>query len=270
MIYKVTTTVETVGEGFALEHFFRDGAGNPAYPTKAMFPIFQPKSSGPWQPLGTGFFLAANGFFATAKHVITDNDGQLIDPLVGVHVIRKDPTPAVRIRQVVNVTLHEWADLAIGFLEDQGIENHAFHLTTRQPKVLDRVLTFAIPRPAAIPLEGGAFELQFAPRLIHGVVEDILPQGRGNFLRGLLFQTGMYVDDGGSGGPVFLEELEGDVFSLNSTALPGEYQYSYHSSVSGILDMVVSDIPLEVDGKRIVREAISVREIAELGLIRIT
>jgi hypothetical protein len=270
MIYNVSTTVETLGEGVELENFFRDGAGNPAYPTKAIFPIFQPKSSGVWQPVGTGFFLASNGFFATAKHVLTDNDGQLIDPLVGVHVIRKAPTPTVRIRHVVNVTLHERADLAIGFLEDVGIENHTFHLTTHPPEVGKSVVTFAIPKPAAVPLEGGSFELQFTPRLIRGAVEEIWPQGRGNYLRGYLFQTGMHFEGGGSGGPVFLDQRDGDVFAVNNTGMAGERPYSFHSSVSEILDMVVSDVDLEVNGKRVFRRAISVAEIAERGLIKIS
>jgi len=268
MIYKVSTRIETLQAGQPFDHEFRDGAGNPANPSECIFPIFQQNDSGLWKPLGTGFFTSQNGFFATAKHVLTDSQGFLLPALVGVQIMPRSETPRNRIRPIINVTLHESADLAVGFLAYQGRDNSAFHLTERLPKKDDTVATFAISRLGVVALEGRSFELQFAPELVYSELEQHWPTGRDRvFLPNNCFQSAMSCEGGNSGGPVFFGE--GDVFAINSTGSQGEQPYSFHSSVTDLLDMKVNEVALAVDGGR-VRKEVSIRELGQLGYVSIT
>lgn len=77
----------------------------------------------------------------------------------------------------------------------------------------------------------------------------------------------MSCEGGNSGGPVFFGE--GDVFAINSTGSQGEQPYSCHSSVTELLDMNVYEVPLAIDVGRI-RDKISIRELGELGYVKIT
>jgi hypothetical protein len=117
-------------------------------------------------------------------------------------------------------------------------------------------------------LEGRKFELQFAPELIYNQLEEHWPTGRDRtFLPNNSFQSGMSIEGGNSGGPVFFGE--GDVFAINSTGSNGEQPYTFHSSVTDLLDMNVHEVALAVDAGRI-RESISIRELGQLGYVKIT
>ena len=264
MIYRVTTTVERLQEGAPLEDLFRDGAGNPANPTWCIFPIFHLTSGGVWKGRGTGFFISSNGFFATAKHNLVEQ-GKLLDRIFGVQIL----PDGNRIRQILNVTVHQTADLAIGFLEFDGTENNAFHLTERLPQKGDVVAAFAISRLAAVSLEAGGTEFQFAPNLLHSELEAHWPDGRDSvLLTNNVFQSGLFTEFGASGGPVFFGD--GDVFAINSSGNDGEPPYSFHSSIAELLDMKVSEVILEIDGNREIKQNISVRELATLGVVKLT
>jgi hypothetical protein len=63
------------GGGRPIEEGFVDGHGMPVDGTSAFFPIIQMRDSGPWTPIGTGFVISNNGLFATAKHVVLDEQG---------------------------------------------------------------------------------------------------------------------------------------------------------------------------------------------------
>lgn len=272
MIYKVSATVETLQKRTTFDDLFRDGAGNPADPSECIFPIFQQNDPGIWKPLGTGFFISPNGLFATAKHVLTDDKGMLRPALVGVQIMPRGERPRNRIRAIINVTLHESADLAVGFLESEGRDNNAFHLTERLPRKGDTIVTVAISRLGVIALEGRSFELQFAPELIYGELEEHWPTGRDRiFLPHNCFQSGISCEGGNSGGPVFFGgDGEGDVFGINSTGSEGEQPYSCHSSVTELLDMNVYEVALALDGGIKFRDKISIRELGELGYVKIT
>lgn len=268
MIYKVSTIVETLEKGIAPDEVFRNGAGKPANPSECIFPIFQPNEAGLWKGLGTGFFISPNGFFASAKHVLADDEGHLLSPLVGVQIMPRGERPQCRIRSITHVTLHESADLAVGFLEFEGRKNSAFQLTERLPKKGDRVATFTISKLGVVALEGRKFELQFAPKIIYSELQEHWPTGRDKtFLPNHSFQSGMFYEGGASGGPVFFGD--GEVFAINSTSSEGETPYSCHSSVTDLLDMKVRQVALEIDGEKI-REEVTIRELAQHGYINIT
>jgi Trypsin-like peptidase domain len=268
MIYKVSATVETLQEGKTFDEVFRNGGGKPANPSECLVPIFQQNDSGLWKGLGTGFFISQNGLFVTAKHNLTDEDGMLLPALVGLQIMPRGKSPQVRIRRIISVTLHESADLAVGFLAYEGRENSAFHLTERLPGKGDTIAAFTISRLAVVALEGRSFQLEFAPELIYSELAEHWPTGRDRtFLPNNCFQSPMSTEGGNSGGPVFFGD--GDVFAAISTGSDAEPPYSFFSSVADLLDMNVHEVALAVDAGRI-RERISIRELGQLGYVKIT
>ena len=143
-----------------------DGNGNPGNVTDGIFPIIQVSSEGPWRPIGTGFFISNNGLFATAKHVVTDSDGNFLASLAGVPLLIREQT--IHIRQVVQMVVHPVADVAVGLLIDPSLVegggpnvNKFFALTERIPEDGAEAVTFAFPKSAVFG-GPGAFRLSFA------------------------------------------------------------------------------------------------------------
>lgn len=273
MKYNVTGQVKTLEEGIPLEQVFSTLDGVPLHPVEATFPILQQTKTLPWKPIGTGFFISTNGLFATAKHVLTDETGQLLEFLIGIQLSRGKQS--FSIREIINVTLHESADVAIGFLLDEPLFetgeqtlNYAFTLTENMPREGDKVFSVAIPGPESFLLEKeGAFELNFVPRLIEGVLEEHFPNGRDRiFLPSHCFRTSMEIDGGASGGPVFYGN--GSAFAINSTGFDG-VPVSHVSSITDLLDLTVRNVVIGMDDGNQVRDEMTIRELAAYKFIRI-
>jgi S1-C subfamily serine protease len=217
---KITGRFSEEGGGRPIEEGFRDGDGGPADGTAAIFPIIQMRDEGPWVPIGTGFFISNNGLFATAKHVVLDERGQLIPALAGVHLLRKENR--VIVREAKKIVVHSRADVAIGFLFDREFAagraqtiNRCFALTRTFPELGSKVVTMAFPK-SELTTDQGNFTLKFATSTLAGTVEAYHPVGRDSvMLPGRCFQTNMDISAGASGGPVAFGE--GCVFGINST-----------------------------------------------------
>ena len=120
--------------------------------------------------------------------------------------------------QKQSVNLHESADLAVGFLAYEGIENSAFHLTERLPRKGDTIAAFTISRLEVVPVERRSFQLEFAPELIYSELEEHWPTGRDRtFLPNNCFQAPMSTEGGNSGG-VYDKQLIVKLTKLNSRA----------------------------------------------------
>ena len=163
---KITGRFSEEGGGRPIEEGFRDGDGGPADGTAAIFPIIQMRDEGPWVPIGTGFFISNNGLFATAKHVVLDERGQLIPALAGVHLLRKENR--VIVREAKKIVVHSRADVAIGFLFDREFAagraqtiNRCFALTRTFPELGSKVVTMAFPK-SELTTDQGNFTLKFA------------------------------------------------------------------------------------------------------------
>jgi len=282
MIYRVTGSVSTLEPGNPLEEAFRDGAGNPAHPIEAIFPIFQAREGELWIPLGTGFFISQNGVFATARHVLTDNYGVLLNSLVGVQIIRLSGRTVVLPRRIIQADLHGKADVAVGMLENplldttgRQILNSAFMLTDKIPAIGNQAVTYAIPQPKAVPGTDRKFELQFVPRLIYGEVQEYFSSGRDQNLPGKCYQTSLELKGGASGGPVFFGD--GRVFSVNSTGFDfpllaenetgDDTPVSYVSSINDIFDLQIKNIRFDVDGK--IRKTATIGEMSHYGYVNL-
>lgn len=94
---------------------FRDHRGNIHEDgTHTIFPIVKQVEGGDIQLIGTGFFIAGNGVFATAKHVlfdVLDDNGQQTFPIGIFHFF---PDDQFIIRPVLRCSHNTVADVAIG------------------------------------------------------------------------------------------------------------------------------------------------------------
>jgi hypothetical protein len=250
-----------------IESAFCDDLGRPADGSMGVFPIISRFNNPPWKPVATGFFIHNNGFFSTAKHVLTDSRGQVLPDLAGVQLLRSENR--VVIREIRSVALHPIADVAVGFLSDTKFDhfgevttNKIFGLTRKIPAVGARVVTFAFPESESVVLENGVFKMAFSTDMAMGEVEEYHENGRDSvLLPGRCYRVGMNVKFGASGGPVAFSH--GYVFGINSTGVDG-MMCGYVSSVLDILDV---QVPRVINDPA--QGSISVLELVQRGIVRL-
>ena len=268
MSWNIQGRIELSPDGTPIEEGFRDGHGKSADGLEAVFPIIRMSDEEPWSPIGTGFFISNNGLFATARHVLMDSStGEPSHGVAGVQLIRRENR--VVIRQIINISSHPHADVAVGVLfnkefEERGEQavNKFFSLTSKTPQRGERVVTIAFPKPLLIPSEG-AFELRFTSCVYEGVIEEEYPHGRDrHMLPGHCFQTTMNLAGGASGGPVTFGD--GSIFGINSSGILGPPPVSFVSSTSDLLELSLNNVRLP-DGQ--IRSEISIDDLVSLGLV---
>lgn len=199
-------------------------SGEPAEPTYAVFSIIKWSPCDGNTPIGTGFFVNAQGCFLTARHVVED----FIDETGGI-------THAVFIMQLTNEGIirpkvlrfyvSRMADIAVGIAAQiekvpTGIEilNPRIQLRYSVPVEGECIHTYAYPKVKKTP--GEIEELHFYPAFFAGVMGKNYPNGRDRVLMpGPCAETAMYVHGGASGGPVF--NAQGEAFAVNSTGFEG-------------------------------------------------
>lgn len=202
----------------------RDGDGNIVDPDVAIFPILKQTTEGLCL-IGTGFFIAENGIFATAKHVlldVIDENGNQTHPIVLIQFLGGSCV----IRPILRCTSHDIADISVGIAAQMNhdtsglpLKNKILRLTPIIPTINEVVCTYAYPKSTI--QHGEIQKLYFYPDFFDGSIEELYPNGRDRILLpGPCVQTNMYIHGGASGGPVF--DPSGKVFDVNSTGFEND------------------------------------------------
>jgi len=221
-----------------------DGNGNTVDPSHTIFPIIKHNNEGLIRLIGTGFFIAENGIFVTAKHVlldVLDEKGIQTDAISLVQLLGG----SYLIRPILRCTSHEIADISVGIAAPttndktgEPLKNKLLKLTPKLGELGARVCTYAYPKSVIKHEEKQ--ELHFYPEYYEGNTETYYPDGRDKvLLPGPCLQTSMHIHGGASGGPVFTEA--GIVCGVNSTGYEND-SLSFITPIETIENLMLSDV----------------------------
>jgi hypothetical protein len=225
-------------------HKFFDLDGTDTCGYQVIFPILKQVAGGSLDLIGTGFFIASMGLFASAKHVLRDcfdEKGNRKYPVCLLHFL---PDDEYLFRHIMWCSSHPTADVAVGLAEPaaDAQSNGVLTLTTSSPGMGETIATYAYPR-TEIQQVGTAEILNFKPAFYEGRVVEFFPNGRDQcLLPRPCYQTSMEIHGGASGGPVVGKS--GRVFALNSTGWDGVSDVSFVSRVEEILHLAIPFIKL--------------------------
>lgn len=236
-------------------------------PNEVVFPILRQEPSKDLHLVGTGFFIAQNGIFVTARHVITsvfDSEGIPRQPLV---ILQFDVGNTYYVRPVHRCTHHSVADVAVGVAwpmhhntSGEPLPNKLLRLSTTPPPIGEVVATYAYPKTTI--LHGTPQEVHVEPTFFEGHLIEAFPNGRDSvFFSGPCFRTSMVIHEGASGGPVVGQD--GRVFGVNSTALEEDF-VSFVSPVSEILNLVIPGVIMPGSSEA---HVVTVRELRDRGFV---
>jgi Trypsin-like peptidase domain len=255
------------GESAPDQFGFTTGTGESVEGGPAIFPIIRHHTDGTVDLLGTGFFIANNGLFVTAKHVLNapfdPRTGQQLFPVSIIHFHEKG---SYFIRPVIRCAFHPVADLTVGVAAQMTRDSDGALLANKS-LVLNvdsiapgaHVTTYAYPRYEKVITQSGIQIFNVMPSFYDGEIVEYLPTGRDRvMLPGPCYRTSIRIHHGASGGPVFSKD--GRVFAINSTGFDGT-EDSYVSSIGGILDLAIDDVVIGGKAPR----SVTIRELAYAG-----
>ncbi|EGQ7967254.1 trypsin-like peptidase domain-containing protein, partial [Vibrio vulnificus] len=198
-----------------------------------IFPIFRLDKSNRYFLVGTGFYIAGDGIFVTAKHVVEE----VVDNGDELKVFHMEGENWV-MRKMAFYTPHPEADIAVGVLErlmfktsGTYLENKYSVISVNKPEINDRLYTYTYPK-TEIKYEEKQ-QINIVPTQYDGLVTDCFPDGRDRvMLPSACYQLAMGIVGGASGGPVF--DASGKVVAINSTS----YENDNITFVSCIQDLM--------------------------------
>ena len=237
-------------------------------PFSVVFPILK-FVDGKRELIGTGFFIARNGMFATAKHVLTDvleENGRNKYPIFLVQFISSNECV---LRPIDKGFLSPSADVAIGISAPMNLDktgqpllSKRVTLATTRPKVNDIVFTYAYPNTTT-EVNGDHQTINFYPRYYEGKIVEYFDKGRDRvLLPSPCFQTSITSHGGASGGPVF--NLNGSVCGINSTGFSGLPGISFISRIEDLFSLVITNV--KIGPETAVRD-VTIDELIRLGHI---
>ena len=229
-----------VGEAVKGLYGAHNASGEPVDPTHAVFPIIKWSERDGTIPIGTGFFVNAQGCFLTARHVVEDFMDENGTVTHAVFIVQLTNDGVIR-RKVQRFYVNRMADIAVGVaaqIEEvpTGIEilNPRIPLRYSLPIVGEHIHTYAYPKVNKTP--GDIEELYFCPAFFAGIMGKSHPEGRDTVLMpGPCAETSMHVHGGASGGPVF--NAQGEAFAVNSTGFGGS-DIAYVTPVSEAIELL--------------------------------
>jgi S1-C subfamily serine protease len=217
--------------------------------SKVIFPIVkQDVVSKKFQLFGTGFFIADQGLFMTAKHVLrgfvekdTDRNPTDIFPLLA-----NNGSP---LRSIKKVFWKNDSDVAVALLDQLNQKNAFLKLSSSVCRKGDFIYTYAFPVSQIEQLGESPGRLPSLD-IFSGILEEEYPQGRDTrMLPNPCWKTNLPIHAGASGGPVFNQE--GKVIGLNNSSLNIDPSCSFISTLDHIMDLKISDIHIPGFDKKI-------------------
>lgn len=214
---------------------------------RVIFPlIFHNVPKEDFRCIGTAFFVNTLGWFITAKHVLYNNQDEVLKTTFGIQTLSDGRQVA---RPVKQLSIHPFADIALGILSDDAYDGHArpvmhelaptFELSLSMLSVQDEICSFNFPNSKKT-YEKHLVHFNFKGLWTTGKVESYLPDGS-PIVKNACYQTSMQINNGASGGPVF----KGDqVVAVNSSGfeLSGdESPLSFVTPIDFILDLNLED-----------------------------
>jgi hypothetical protein len=216
-------------------------SGQQAAGDGTIFPICKLKDDDTLRLIGTGFFIATNGLFVTAEHVLRGEAG----PLYVAHFLENGE---YYLRHVMRASLSSESDFAVGALlpmtsktTGEMLKNTILNLSAHVPAVGETISTFAYPE-TEMHYGGSPSSINFVSNWYHGTVSDVFPQGAA-LLKSPAVAAHMQSLGGCSGGPVFSPLSGGGVIGINSAGV--ENEFNMVSLTSALLDVSFFDVTVE-------------------------
>lgn len=263
----MTTHRTLLGEAPNGLYHAQTGDGVVVKANEVVFPILRQEPSKDLHLVGTGFFIAENGIFVTAKHVVTSVFDAHDVPRQPLVILQLGPDNTYYQRPVHRATHHAVADVAVGIAWPMrhnttglALPNKLLRLLLTPPPIGEVVATYAYPKTTI--LHGTPQQVHLESTFFEGHLVESFPGGRDRILLpGACFRTTMVVHGGASGGPVVGQS--GRAFAVNSTGLENDF-VSFVSPVSDILDLGLPGVV--VPGAPDAR-VVTIRELRDRGFV---
>jgi hypothetical protein len=245
------------------EHFHVHGQdGKQIDPSSTIFPILRNTPGVAPEVIGTGFYIAHQGLFATARHVLKEAFDAQGKPTVPLTIIHRFPDHnQIVFRPVIRACLHNGSDIAVGVAAPMRNDStgkdlwaNSVVLSSKVVDVGSIVSTYAYPNAVTVARDPEQHEIHIHPLFFSGAVVECFPEGRDRVMMpGPCYQTSMHLHGGASGGPVF-DSKTGRVCGINSTSFASATDVSFVSMIQKLLEIDIDGVVLRPErGEETVR-----------------
>jgi hypothetical protein len=227
--------------------------GTAVDPSSAIFPILRSPQGELPVVVGTGFYIAHQGLFATARHVLEECFDTQREPTIPLTIVHRFPAEnRIVFRPVTRAFLHNSSDIAVGMAAPMrhgatgdDLWASSLVLSSKAVEVGCAVTTYAYPNAITIGDESDEHRIYVNPLFYAGEVVQCFPEGRDRIMMpGPCYQTSMHLHGGASGGPVF-DSRTGRVCGINSTSFADATDVSFISMINGLLEIDICGVVLD-------------------------
>lgn len=249
---------------------FLDSKGQDYRLQEIVFPIFKQDENGVVNLIGTGFFIANQGIFLTAKHVLMDVFDNKDNQIQHIFLVQLLDNGSYVSRPIVRCVSHDKADISVGLAASMNsntkgdLKNRYIPLSFKTPNLGQIVFTYAYPQTQIEALDSEfSQKIHLYPDFFEGKINALHLHGRDTVMMpGACLETDMFIHGGASGGPVF--NLNGGVLGVNSTGFDGN-DISYITPVHVIENLLFDGVSIE----GITSDQTRIRQLVESGHIKV-
>lgn len=215
-------------------------------PSLAIFPILRQYPDKTLELVGTGFFVATNGIFITARHVLETILNDKGKQAFGLGILQFLGDDNYLQRPIKQVVWSDSVDIAIGICAEmksptRGIlRNPIVSITTKDVEVDAPIFTYAYP-DTSIGFAKKRQSIHINPHFYQGSIVEHFPERRDSaVITWPCYQTSMHIHGGASGGPVF--GPNGKAFGINTSSLDPDTGTSYVTKINAALSLALTNL----------------------------